>query len=300
MNLKIYKMQFHNAHFGNGVLSESETTFTSNRLFSALILESKKMGKLEEFLALADREDFVLSDAFPYKGEPFLPKPIGFPDFEDEEKDLEARRKNAKTAKKLKYIPFSLFHEYLNGTDRLEDFVEKQSELFEVVEQTKKGVDPYQVGVSYFGDTQLYFLAPKHELFQELMKSLQYSGLGGKRKSGFGSFELSCEEVSEEFSAILSSKKGGKFVALGNFYPENLTDELLTGAKYLLEKHSGFAFSTEVKETYRKQDAFTFKSGSVFSQDVAGKILDVRPSDFPHAVYHFAKPVWLNLEVSER
>ena len=82
MTYKMYIMNFHTAHFGAGSLDSSKMTFAADRLFSALAIEAKKMGKMEEFVSIAGQDEFVLTDAFPYKSGPFLPKPIGFPKFD--------------------------------------------------------------------------------------------------------------------------------------------------------------------------------------------------------------------------
>ena len=79
------------------------------------------------------------------------------------------------------------------------------------------------------------------------------------------------------------------------------TDEDLPRAmdqgSYLVIKSSGFAFSTVSNQNYRKQDLFKFTAGSTFFETFAGQIVDVRPLDFPHAVFNYAKPLFLKMEV---
>lgn len=65
---------------------------------------------------------------------------------------------------------------------------------------------------------------------------------------------------------------------------------------YLISKSSGFAFSTETNENYRKQDLYKFASGSTFSETFTGHIVDVRPLDFPHEVLNYAKPLFFKME----
>lgn len=45
MTYKLYIMTFQNAHFGSGTLDSSKLTFSADRIFSALVLESPKNGK---------------------------------------------------------------------------------------------------------------------------------------------------------------------------------------------------------------------------------------------------------------
>lgn len=70
----------------------------------------------------------------------------------------------------------------------------------------------------------------------------------------------------------------------------------MAGAKYLLKKSSGFAFSQGVKDNYRKQDLYKFKAGSTFTKTFKGQIVDVRPDNFPHPVWNYAKPLFYSLE----
>ena len=63
MTIKLYKMSFDHAHFGEGHLNESHAAFDSGRLFSALFIEALKLGEADAFLKEANRETFVLSDA---------------------------------------------------------------------------------------------------------------------------------------------------------------------------------------------------------------------------------------------
>ena len=76
---------------------------------------------------------------------------------------------------------------------------------------------------------------------------------------------------------------------------KELEHAMETGS-YLLSKSSGFAFSTETKENYRKQDLYKFASGSTFCESYTGQIVDVRPLDFPHEVLNYAKPLFFKME----
>lgn len=101
MTYKMYVMTFQVAHFGKDKLDSSQLSFTADRLFSALCQEALKMGKLEEFLSLAEQDDFVLTDAFPYIGEAYLPKPIEYPKREHipAVKNVKTLRRQAKLSK---------------------------------------------------------------------------------------------------------------------------------------------------------------------------------------------------------
>ena len=298
MTYKMYIMNFHTAHFGAGALDSSKMTFAADRLFSALAIEAKKMGKMEEFVSIAGQDHFVLTDAFPYQSSPFLPKPIGFPNFEqaDLTKDVKEVRRQAKMAKKLQFIPIERFESYVNG----KLFKDAEHGVTNIVTKNQPHVDGalYQVSTVRFADkSALYVIANESELLNELMASLQYTGIGGKRSSGYGQFDLTILDLPDSFKNRLTKAHQGPVMTLTTSLPvEKELEYAMETGSYLLSKSSGFAFSTETNENYRKQDLYKFASGSTFSETYTGQIVDVRPLDFPHEVLSYAKPLFLKME----
>lgn len=299
MTYKMYIMNFHTAHFGAGTLDSSKMTFAADRLFSALVLEAKKMGEMEEFVSIAGQDEFVLTDAFPYKSGPFLPKPIGFPKFEqpDLTTDVKEVRRQAKMAKKLQFIPLDEFDSYVNGTL----FKDADHAVTNIVTKNQPHVDGnlFQVSTVRFRDaSSLYVIANESELLNELMASLQYTGIGGKRSSGYGQFDLTILDFPDSFKNRLTKVHQGPVMTLTTSLPvEKELEYAMETGSYLLSKSSGFALSTETKENFRKQDLYKFASGSTFSETYTGQIVDVRPLDFPHEVLNYAKPLFFKMEV---
>ena len=299
MTYKMYIMNFHTAHFGAGSLDSSKMTFAADRLFSALVLEAKKMGKMEKFVSTAGQDEFVLTDAFPYQSGPFLPKPIGFPKFDqpDLTTDVKEVRRQAKMAKKLQFIPLDKFDSYVNGTL----FKDAEHAVTNIVTKNQPHVDGnlFQVSSVRFRDEScLYVIAKESELLNELMTSLQYTGIGGKRSSGYGQFDLTILDLPDSFKNRLTKARQGPVMTLTTSLPvEKELEYAMETGSYLLSKSSGFAFSTETNENYRKQDLYKFASGSTFSETFTGQIVDVRPLDFPHEVLNYAKPLFFKMEV---
>jgi CRISPR-associated RAMP protein, csm4 family len=291
-------MNFHTAHFGAGTLDSSKMTFAADRLFSALAIEAKKMGKMEEFVSLAGQDDFVLTDAFPYQSSPYLPKPIGFPKFEqpDLTTDVKEVRRQAKMAKKLQFIPLDKFDSYVNGTL----FKDEEHAVTNIITKNQPHVDGnlFQVSTVRFRDEScLYVIAKESELLNELMTSLQYTGIGGKRSSGYGQFDLTILDLPDSFKNRLTKAHQEPVMTLTTSLPvEKELEYAMETGSYLLSKSSGFAFSTETNENYRKQDLYKFASGSTFSETYTGQIVDVRPLDFPHEVLNYAKPLFFKME----
>ncbi|WEV56232.1 type III-A CRISPR-associated RAMP protein Csm4 [Ligilactobacillus acidipiscis] len=298
MGLQIYTLKFDNTHFGAGTLSSSEFSFSASRLFSALYLEAIKINKEADFLKQASQKDFVLSDALPYvDGTFFLPKPIGYPNYsEHKQKVSRAMRRKAKASKKLQYIPWTFLDEYLSGQSEIEKISDKQKSMFSVQYVTKKGKDPYEVAVTSL-KCLLYVIAPQNKLLDQLMELLQYSGLGGERSSGYGHFTLGSVDLPQQFSNRLQVIGSGKLtMLLSTSLPRE--DELklsMEGAKYLLKKESGFAYSESTSNLLRKQDAYKFIAGSTFINSYQGSIVDVRPEKFPHPVWNYSKGLFYQL-----
>lgn len=303
MSLKLYQMNFKNAHFGNGYLNKANETFEASRLYSALFLEAQKMKKSEEFCKITNCENFVISDAFPIiNGVPFIPKPIGFPKVLKKRvsaQQLKKSRQNSKKVKKIDYISINKLDDYLNQNIDIEQLYKEQMSLSQKVLVGKVGDDPYNVEVSFM-KVPLYVIMTESPLVNELMFSLQYSGLGGKRGEGYGKFKVKIDDIPSVLTKRLKfSSKGAMseyWMALSTCYPQ--TDELenaLNGANYLLEKSSGYAFSLKEKKNHRKKDLYKFKAGSTFKYLFKGDIFDVRPEGFSHPVYNFSRGLFFRI-----
>ncbi|GEM01542.1 CRISPR-associated protein Csm4 [Halolactibacillus halophilus] len=299
MTIKLYKMSFDHAHFGEGHLNESHDAFDSGRLFSALFIEALKLGEADAFLKEANKETFVLSDAFPYiNDEPYLPKPIGYPKHkEDSGKDLKEVRRQAKQVKKINYIPWHQFDDFLQQRASIEEIAQAQKQLETHEPVMKKGEDPFEVGMTAF-KASLYVIASESVLFDLLMESLQYSGIGGKRSVGYGQFILEKQDLPKEFLSRLQAKDAQAELLLSTSVP---TDEELAGslegAYYMIKKSSGFTYSESVGNQLRKQDLYKFKAGSTFKRSFTGNIRDVKPDDFPHPVWNYAKGFFFALNI---
>lgn len=298
MNLKLYQLNFQHAHFGLGRLSESVAYFEASRLYSALFLEALKLGVSKEFYQLSLEETFVLSDAFPYINDtPYLPKPIGYPkQVERENINLKQARQEAKKAKKLVYLPFNQFTAFIKRQSSL-DTLNQQQKDFSIQDYVmKKGVDPFEVGMTAFNDS-LYVIASSSSLFDELFTSLQYSGLGGKRSSGYGQFTLTILDLPIEMQKKIKRQTTQPCMSLTTSLPqESELEKTMTNAAYLLRKASGYVYSEASSEQLRKQDIYRFQAGSTFKQSYAGAIFDVRPDKFLHPVWHYAKGLFYEID----
>lgn len=305
MNYKIYKMTFkQGVHFGDHSLEKSEITFQADTLFSALCIEALKIDKLDELLESVKENHLVFSDAFPYMGQEFfIPKPMKKIEQVVQSEDVTTRKK----FKKLEYIQVSLLDKYLKGQYP----INKGSDIKKLgihVLKTSASIRgneeavPYRVGIYRFEEHNGLYIVVGYDfqeildLFDELFEMLSLSGIGGKKNSGLGHFDLEIAELPKELNKRLNTK--GEVMTLSVSLPtEDELDDVLDDSRYLLVKRSGFVDSyTYSKEQRRKKDIYLFKAGSCFNKTYQGDVYDVS-SGGNHSVYKYAKPLFMGVEV---
>ncbi len=302
MNYTIYKLCFTApVHFGNGVLNESTYSFCADTLFSALYIEAMKLGCEEALLSCVEKDQLLLSDAFPYMhSQYFLPKPM---------MSVEPRDQGDSTLKKqfkkLKYIPVERLESFLSGTmdphtGSLQALGKEYSQVMAAVRREEETL-PYRVGNFLFHeDCGLYVLTAAEnsevqQLFERLMQSLSYAGIGGKRGSGKGRFVLKKEKLSKAMQDMLK-RESKRFMLLSTALPqEDELEDALTDASYLLQRRAGFVYSeTYAAEQMKKRDLYTLQAGSCFRNRFRGAVYDVNEGG-SHAVYRYAKGFFLGV-----
>lgn len=305
MILKTIKLHFNQpVHFGKKRLGDSAFTIESDTLFSALFIESMKLSLDTDFLL----RDLIISDTFPFNGDIyFLPKPMLH--VKSENQDLSDK----KLFKKLRYIPVEMYREFINGKYTSTDVqriienldIGKSQTITKVALESMEAKEqgnsqPYNIGVHRFSDEAgLYFVAKGNEATLDKLKivldSLQYSGIGGKRNSGYGTFTF--EVLNDEKMNAIFAQQGVNKILLSTAMArsdENL-ENILVNASYLLKKRSGFAQSSSYStQLSKKKDFYSFSSGSVFSKIFEGYIADVS-NQGNHPVYRYAKAFWLEV-----
>ena len=302
MNYKIYKLAFTApVHFGNGSLDESALNFCADTLFSALYIEALKLGMEDEFYDAVKNEKLLFSDAFPYiKEQYFLPKPMLYVEPREQ-----GDSKQKKQYKKLKYIPAEKLSDYLSGKVNPEDcsIHELGHAYSQVMAAVRRDDDtlPYRVGNYLFNDGNgLYIIAAMENedvqfLLEDLLDSLSYAGIGGKRNSGKGRFVLH-NGTSTNCLLNLLSKKSNRYMLLSSALPQQgELEAALADAAYLLQKRSGFVYSQNyAEEQMKKRDLYTMQAGSCFAAPFHGDIYDVNEGG-SHAVYRYAKGLFLGV-----
>lgn len=293
-------------HFGTGRLSDGGHGFDAGTLFSALYLEALRAGCADELLEAARTGSFSISDAFPYIGEIFyLPRPMLTSELSEEEGEPPLARdtRRRKAMKKLEYLSCEHYGAYLSG--ELDPV--KELEGFDLgvgavrtrvnLERRESGdAEPYHVGsFSFRPGTGLYVLHEGDYDIRPLLGQLSYAGIGGKRTSGYGRFEYAIEPIDprEQIAA-----RSARCVLLSTAIPrdDELTDELLAGARYRLVRKGGFVQSASHSASpQKKRDVYAFAPGSVFERRFEGGIVDVNATPGAHPVYRYARASWLEV-----
>lgn len=292
-------------HFGKGNLDSTEITFHADTLFAALFQEALKLKKQDIFLQKISDGKIVLSDAFPYIREKYyIPKPMITVQTVDERKQGDSRQK--KLFKNLKYIPVNTVSDFVNGVfpeEHMEDLKDLGVRKMKVAVgiRGQEEPEPYRVNIWYFNEkTGLYILAGYEEkqdleLLNELLDSLQYTGLGGKKSSGLGRFECKVCEVPDDMKRQLTKDTPRKMLLSTALPEDDEMETVLKDASYLLLKRSGFVdSSTYAPQQMRKKDIYVFAPGSCFSHTFKGRIIEEKNGG-AHSIFRYAKAFFMGV-----
>lgn len=321
MKYSIYQLDFYNGvRFGKGRLETTEMTFHADTLFSALFQEAIKLGKEKIFLDSVRNGKLRWSDAFPYKGRQlFFTKPLFQPPVKETQEQGNSIRK--KKFKNMKYVPIEYIKTYMQGEypeNHLEDCqdIGREGVKTAVAVRGYEEPEPYRVSAFYFNEGNgLYLILGSCDentetLFDELMESLSYSGLGGKKSAGLGRFEYMKKIVPEVLGkALRSGSEGdsghfgwpasGKYVVLlSTALPEDgKLEDILAEASYSLLKRSGFVDSTTFDDQQmRKKDLYVLAAGSCMKNVFDGCMVEEKNGG-RHPVYRYAYGLFLEVDV---
>lgn len=306
MEYAVYKFRFTTGvHLGGGRLESATMTFGADRLFSALAFEALRRGEaeLDRLVSLARNGKLLISDAFPYAGdEYFCPKPM----IRIENKDTEETIAKRKIFKKLEFLPFDKLSAYLAGKAEPEELLPPRFGSYSVKTSVaiNPGEDtrPYRIGVFSFKENcGLYVIFGYEEkddlnFAEDLLDSLAFVGIGGKRSAGLGRFELDFVKKNPVDPGRFTGKYETYMTLCAALPKDEEMSNAMEGATYLLEKKSGFVASPDYADEWRrKRDVFAFKTGSCFKQKFAGELKDVSNGG-RHPVYRYLKPMLMGVE----
>lgn len=308
MIYEIYRLRFDNGiHIGDKNLEDANISFSSDTLFSALCHEAIKINQecLMKLFNMAKEGKILISNAFPYCGKQlYIPKPLIRIVNEDNHGNSEMK----KQYKKLQYIPMEELDNYIMGALDVAEVNNKINALGYTHIKTSSFVRreeetlPYRIGVFCFNNGNgLYFIAgfeseDEQYFFEDLLYGLSYAGIGGKRASGLGRFELITGVSIDQQLIDKLNNPAKKYILLNDALPiENEMEKAIEDAQYMLVKKSGFVSSCNYSlEQRRKIDMYLVKAGSVFIHRFGGDVYDVSEGG-SHPVYRYAKPMFLGV-----
>lgn len=338
MRYFVFKLKFLTpVHFGDaqngGDLDKVGESCRADTFFSAICNELASMGSedgLAKFIGAVRDDKLVISDLMPYYDDGdicnlYLPKPVLDIHPRNELHSLQQVREDATRRKKQKKTAFmraSSLKTYLTNLKAGKialDVLPHLGELFLVpkVNCREELPLPYVIGAYRFADIAaakkqagLYFIAGladdlDADKLEQLVKSLGFTGIGGKRSSGFGKFELAEEKLEldelgiyEDDAAIyamLSETKAARYMNLAAFVPKQEELGIVKDGTYKLIRRSGFIYSAAFTEARKHDTVAMVEAGSCFKQRLNGQLLQLSVKDCPHAVYKYGKGLFVGL-----
>lgn len=321
MEYKLYKLTFNTpVHFGSDIigssLEESDFICHSDTFFSALCLEYIKLNgaeTIDDFIDFFNNGKLLISSLLPYKNNDlYIPKPsivIERSDTKNENKE-ENSSSDRKKMKKLNYIKVSDIDIYLNYIKGIGDFnFDYEYNNFAKYSLNQKvGLRDeenrlYSLGTySFYKNNGLYFalsFSDNETLkeFEKVLKSLSYSGIGGKRTHGLGNFEYNESDFSVFENKLFKDSKYKMLLSL--FSPtENEIESIdFNNSFYSLIKRNGFIYSNNYSGNLSKRKSLSmFKEGSCFTNNINGNIKDVSQNG-NHKVYRYGKAFYIGIDI---
>lgn len=307
MKRSIYKLTFPSGvHFGIRNLTETESFFCADILFSALCQEALQHGQemLRKFYESANGGQIKFSDGLPYIGENlYIPKPF----LQLNRANAEFDSKGKKVMKKLRFIPITQIDALLQNTLQAEVYAEEIKKLGKAEEKTsvflsdQKEAMPWRAGIYRFYEGSGLYLCvqfagdEEEDLFEQLLSDVSYVGIGGERSSGYGRFTYKKETVQEELEKRFSGEYK-RYMTLSVCLPNKAEmDQITEEASFQLKKRSGFVNSDTAGENgIRKKDLYVFAAGSCFTKRFEGNIFNVSRTGI-HPVYRYAKALMIGV-----
>ena len=324
MSYYLYQLSFSTpVHFGDaamgGKLEQIVPTISADTLFSAVCVELVQQDRydlLDRLTADIQSGEICFSDLFPYQEvdgdvQLFLPRPFLQLDGGRERQiaDMQDARKVSAAKKLLKkqaYIRASEISSFMAAA--------AAGELYTAESILRAGTDtmvkrvntrgedsmPYYVRTYTFAeDTGLYGIVKLPEdlsgTFQRILESLGYSGIGGKRSSGYGHITLyddilelePLDDDTEALTAMLDRAESPWQMCLSVLCPDDI--EAVMEGQYQLKKRSGFS------ENKKHDSVYMVAAGSCFRKRMKGRILDLSGEDDNHPIWRYGKGMYIGL-----
>lgn len=329
MKYYLFQLKFTSpVHFGDtsngGGLEKSGMHMCADTFFSALCCEMADMQEfnlMQEFVSSIRERKMLLSDLLPYKMDSkgntflYLPRPIQSSSIISKGETLsDMRRLSAynKKLKKLEYIRASKLMDYCaassnNQSYEIDDVVFGNSTIVERVNCRGDEPLPYYVKQFTFDKKAgLYGILGADDdstvdFVQKLLVSLGYSGIGGKRSSGYGHFELLDDilPLSEAdyyvdavvIAKMLADEKASHQMNISILYPEKKDFSIVQEGSYRIKKRSGFT------DNVKRNSIYMIEAGSCFKERIDGSLIDISDTRSKHPIYRYGLGLYVGLSL---
>lgn len=310
-------------HFGDtgngGNLEKVSMTCSADTFFSALCSEAALTSSdyAESLAQKLLNGRFMISSLFPYyqaedgELELYLPKPLYQMDTEVIDvksfNEMKQAATKMKKVKKTAYVRASELENLLNAVSNnieydydLPVFATKMNS--ERVNKRMEEPLPYFVGSYTFAkNAGLYFVLGLEdeedlEQMQSLIEQLGYSGVGGKRSSGYGKYELADDyiELSDEdgvyeddlaLARMLLNVEADLQMCIAPINPNTKDISVVKDGFYKLLRRSGFVASNKITDNVKRDSVYMLAEGSCFKKRIAGNMVTFSVQGVGHKIY---------------
>ena len=324
MKYAVYTLKFLTpVHFGDsaggGSLEKTSFICSADTYFSALCREASAASNelvgmlIEKFHS----GRLQLSSLFPYYMQAdnlqlYLPKPfwqteLATDDLHPFSVIIESMT-NLKKIKKAAFVRVSRLQELITALNHKE-FYEINTPVFAYKEMNTKVNSrleesmPYFINNYHFVDNAgLYFIVGFEDeddlaALEDLIKSLGYTGIGGKHSSGYGKYEFADDPIIlydendgiyEDDTALvqlLNNSKGAFQLAVAPLLPSVDDITIVKMGVYKLLKRSGFVYADIDEKYIKKNNVYMLAEGSCFGRRIKGNMIAEKIDGVSHAVY---------------
>lgn len=326
-------------HFGDtangGFLDKIAMSCGADTLFAALCQEAALQGQeaVDKLIAKVEQREIVLSSLMPYFCDEqnnedmhfYLPKPILISEAKAQTSknfsEVKSLATQLKKQKQIGYIRASQMGAFLQSFKQGR-VAELDDESFAVpyiaskVALREEQPAPYYVGNYVFADNAgLYFVCGVQkdediDFVENLLENLGYSGIGGKRSSGYGKFKLADDrlEVDEEFYSYDDDKALDKMLHDEDSALQMCIAPICPAVDYIAEvkkgtykliKRGGFIASPELAENIKRDSVYLLADGSCFAKRLHGQMLVQRLDGVEHGIYRDGLGLFVGLRGEE-
>lgn len=318
-------------HFGDtangGNLDKMALSCSADTLFAALCNEAAACDSslLQKLIQKTSEKQIKFSSLFPYyrtKDDDedlymYLPKPLLQMDVKQQSgksfNEMKQLATKLKKQKKTSYIRASQLEEWLQNAKKgvaVDYAVPEFAAPFVSGKVNLREADPlpYYVGSYLFAEnTGLYFICGVEdeddiEWLSDLLVQLGVSGIGGKRSSGYGKFELAddyMEIESEDLDVIfdmLFEEDSNIQMCLAPVCPLASEIDVVKNGAYKLIKRGGFISSPDMAENIKRDSVYMLAEGSCFGKRLQGQLLEQSIDGLGHKLYRDGVGMFVGLK----